>query len=105
MVKHLKFFPWSSFSKKSEAFRSWKAETREGSCFEEATPTRFVRIKLSLKQVGEKGSAPCRCQGARRRPQVEATDALVIPVDSLRQSLACCQLAKRDIRRFTYYWI
>lgn len=37
MVKHLKFFPWSSFSERSEAFserseafRSWKAETREG---------------------------------------------------------------------------
>ncbi|GKF55067.1 hypothetical protein Tco_0165407, partial [Tanacetum coccineum] len=30
MFKHLKFFPWSSFSERSEAFRSWKAETHEG---------------------------------------------------------------------------
>ncbi|GKA85155.1 hypothetical protein Tco_0806809 [Tanacetum coccineum] len=30
MVKHLKFFPWSSFNERSEVFRSWKAETREG---------------------------------------------------------------------------
>nr|GFC65183.1 sdh3 gene product, mitochondrial [Tanacetum cinerariifolium] len=87
-----------------------------GSCFEEATPTRFVRIKLSPKQVGEKGSAPCRvpvgvpgspglhllveegvilrCQGARRRPQVEATDALVITVDSLLPVRACCHAGK-----------
>ncbi|GKE80972.1 hypothetical protein Tco_1550972, partial [Tanacetum coccineum] len=31
---------------------------------------------------------------ARRRPQVEATDALVIPVDSLLPVRACCHAGK-----------
>lgn len=47
-----------------------------------------------------------RCQGARRRPQVEATDALVIQLTPCCQSVLAVMLAKAGLSvGFTYYWI
>ncbi|GKE69441.1 hypothetical protein Tco_1527513 [Tanacetum coccineum] len=151
MVKHLKFFHWSSFSERSEAFSerskalcSWKAETRKGEmipnlaygvkvffgpfqfyfffinrgerelrrggdthsfCPDQTLPkaescgavkgSRWgSRLSWSPPTCGRGGELILRCQGARRRQQVEATDALVIPVDSLLPVHACCHAGK-----------
>ena len=52
------------------------------------------------------GSLILRCQGGRRRPQVEATDALVIQLTPCRQSVLAVMLAKAGVSAgFTYYWI
>ncbi|GJW88338.1 hypothetical protein Tco_0163678 [Tanacetum coccineum] len=47
------------------------------------------RLSWSPPTCGRGGELILRCQGTRRRPQVEATDALVIPVDSLLPVRAC----------------
>nr|GFA12710.1 hypothetical protein [Tanacetum cinerariifolium] len=52
------------------------------------------RLSWSPPTCGRGGELILRCQGARRRPQVEATDALVIPVDSLLPVRACCHAGK-----------
>lgn len=52
------------------------------------------------------GSLILRCQGGRRRPQVEATDALVIQLTPCCQSVLAVMLAKAGVSAgFTYYWI
>jgi hypothetical protein len=56
--------------------------------------------------VEEGGSLICWCQGARRRPQVEATDALIIQLTPCCQSVLSVMLAKAGVSvGFTYYWI
>lgn len=56
--------------------------------------------------VEEGGELILRCQGARRRPQVEATDALVIQLTPCCQSVLAVMLAKAGLLvGFTYYWI
>nr|GEX16847.1 hypothetical protein [Tanacetum cinerariifolium] len=52
------------------------------------------QLSWSPPTCGRGGEFILRCQGARRRPQVEATDALVIPVDSLLPVCACCHAGK-----------
>ncbi|WMV46536.1 hypothetical protein MTR67_039921 [Solanum verrucosum] len=47
-----------------------------------------------------------RCQGGRRRPQVLATDALIIQLTPCCQSVLAVMLAKAGVSvGFTYYWI
>ncbi|GJT84610.1 cytochrome c oxidase subunit II [Tanacetum coccineum] len=54
------------------------------------------RLSWSPPTCGRGGELILRCQGARRRPQVEATDVLVIPVDSLLPVRACCHAGKSE---------
>ncbi|CAK7328700.1 unnamed protein product [Dovyalis caffra] len=52
------------------------------------------------------GSLILRSQGGRRRPQMEATDALVIQLTPCCQSVLAVMLAKAGVSAgFTYYWI
>ncbi|GJS94059.1 hypothetical protein Tco_0801027 [Tanacetum coccineum] len=51
-------------------------------------------LSWSLPTGGRGGELILRCQSARRRAQVEATDALVFPVDSLLPVRACCHAGK-----------
>ncbi|GJV87744.1 hypothetical protein Tco_1531682 [Tanacetum coccineum] len=81
---------------------------REGAASRRRHPLRFAkescgavkgsrwgsRLSWSPPTCGRGGELILRCQGARRRPQVEATDALVIPVDSLLPVRACCHAGK-----------
>ncbi|GJY52662.1 hypothetical protein Tco_0443509 [Tanacetum coccineum] len=88
---------------------------REGAASRRRHPLRFAkescgavkgsrwgsRLSWSPPTCGRGGELILRCQGARRRPQVEATDALVIPVDSLLPVRACCHAGKsRAFGRF-----
>ncbi|PNX98413.1 hypothetical protein L195_g021660 [Trifolium pratense] len=60
--------------------------------------------KHEEKKRGER--VPClrlRCQGGRRRPQVEATEALVIQLTPPVR--ACCHAGKSRAFGLTYYWI
>lgn len=59
-----------------------------------------------MKRRREGGSLILRRQGGRRRPQVEATDALVIQLTPCCQSVLAVMLAKAGVSAgFTYYWI
>lgn len=59
-----------------------------------------------MKRRREGDSLILRCQGGRRRPQVEATDALVIQLTLCCQSVLAVILAKAGVSvGFTYYWI
>ncbi|KAI3702136.1 hypothetical protein L6452_27862 [Arctium lappa] len=51
--------------------------------------------------VEEGGELILRCQGARRRPQVEATDALVIQLTPCCQSVLAVMLAKAGLSGFS----
>ncbi|EXC46615.1 hypothetical protein L484_000200 [Morus notabilis] len=62
-------------------------------------------VNYESDQFANRASSPCRCSG-RRRPQVEATDALVIQLTPCRQSVLAVMLAKVGVSAgFTYYWI
>ncbi|KAK8634047.1 hypothetical protein V6N13_014876 [Hibiscus sabdariffa] len=63
--------------------------------------------KLEMEVVGLLRLAGMRrCQGGQRRPQVEATDALVIQLTPCCQSVLAVMLAKAGVSvGFTYYWI
>ncbi|GJT58573.1 hypothetical protein Tco_1002106 [Tanacetum coccineum] len=52
------------------------------------------QLSWSPPTCGRGGELILRCHGARRRPQVEATDALVILVDSLLPVCAWCHAGK-----------
>lgn len=60
-----------------------------------------------IDEKKNRGGVPGKmCQGDRRRPQVEATDALVIQLTPCCQSVLAVMLAKAGVSAgFTYYWI
>ncbi|KAI3673281.1 hypothetical protein L6452_39398 [Arctium lappa] len=59
------------------------------------------RLSWSPPTCGRGGELILRCQGARRRPQVEATDALVIQLTPCCQSVLAVMLAKAGLSAIT----
>ncbi|KAL0391331.1 UNVERIFIED_CONTAM: hypothetical protein Slati_4573900 [Sesamum latifolium] len=67
-------------------------------------PLGFPTLLVSTYLWKRWDSLILRCQGSRRRPQVEATDALIMT--PCCQSVLAVMLAKAGVSvSFTYYWI
>ncbi|KAH0754861.1 hypothetical protein KY290_025131 [Solanum tuberosum] len=87
--------------------QEWKERFAKESCGAvKGFPLRFPTLQVSTYLWNRGGSLILRCQGGRRRPQVEATDALIIQLTPCCQSVLAVMLAKAGVSvGFTYYWI